>query len=156
MIIAGTGHRPDKLGGYTPEAWLRLRTFAVSQLKIINPTHVISGMALGWDQALANAAIILEIPWTAAIPFIGQESAWPQKSQDFYHTLLKRATTQEIVCPGGYSGAKMQIRNEWMVNHCDHVLALWDGTSGGTYNCLAYASRVAKPITNVWSQWTKE
>jgi uncharacterized phage-like protein YoqJ len=49
----------------------------------------------------------------------------------------------------------MQIRNEWMVDNAHIVLALWDGSSGGTGNCIKYANRksVNKPIINLWSSW---
>jgi hypothetical protein len=35
------------------------------------------------------------------------------------------------------------------------VLALWDGSHGGTSNCIAYAKVRAKPVTNVWNKWEK-
>jgi uncharacterized phage-like protein YoqJ len=40
----------------------------------------------------------------------------------------------------------MQDRNIWMVDHCDALIAVWDGTSGGTANCVRYAQKVGKPI----------
>ncbi len=39
----------------------------------------------------------------------------------------------------------MQKRNEWMVDNCDMLVAVWDGTDGGTYNCIDYAKRMKKP-----------
>ena len=52
MIICGTGHRPNKLGGYTQAAQLKLYNVAVEVLEELKPTTVISGMAIGWDQAV--------------------------------------------------------------------------------------------------------
>ena len=46
-------------------------------LERARPDAVISGMALGWDQAVARATADLGIPWVAAITFEGQESKWP-------------------------------------------------------------------------------
>ena len=48
------------------------------------------------------------------------------------------------MCDGGYAGYKLQKRNEWMVDHCDILIAVWDGTSGGTANCVNYAQSVNK------------
>lgn len=151
MIFAGTGHRPNKLGGYSVEVNQKLLALALNNLE--GCTKVISGMALGWDQALAHAARMKGIPFIAAVPFFGQESAWPQASQDSYHQLLKAADDVVYVCDKGYAPWKMQIRNEWMVDHCDTVLALWDGSPGGTGNCMKYAQKVNKPIKNVWDQY---
>ena len=83
MILAATGHRPDKLGGYSHDILVRLTEFAQHQIRVLGPEKVISGMALGWDQAVALATISLEIPLIAAIPFEGQESVWPEKSQKY-------------------------------------------------------------------------
>ena len=63
MIVAGTGHRPNKLGGYNNESFLKLVNIAEDALKQMEVTEVISGMALGWDMALAQAAINLNIPF---------------------------------------------------------------------------------------------
>lgn len=155
MIVAGTGHRPDKLGGYGWEPEARLRCLAISWLEVAKPERVISGMALGWDQALASAAHISGIPFTAAVPFLGQEKMWPAESQKRFQTLLEKAEKVEIVCSGGYSPAKMQKRNEWMVDNCTHVLALWNGTTGGTANCVKYAQKQEKPIINLWKEWVE-
>src|SRR3546814_15540871 len=92
-------------------------------------------MALGWDTAWALAALDLGVPLTAAVPFCGQEKSWPAESQRRFHSILERAAAVEIVCPGGFAAHKMQTRNEWMVDHADGVVALWDGSTGGTANC---------------------
>ena len=155
MIVAGTGHRPDKLGGYGASTVRRLTLFARFVLEGVGPDGVISGMALGWDMALAEAALDLGIPLLAALPFRGQEARWPEASQARYRGLLARASRIEIVCEGGYSAWKMQARNEWMVDHCDLLLALWDGSSGGTANCVRYARRVERPRLDLWPLYEK-
>ncbi|MEG3958811.1 hypothetical protein [Microcoleus sp. herbarium2] len=38
----------------------------------MEPTHVISDMALGWDMAVAIAMLKLNIPLIFAVPFEGQ------------------------------------------------------------------------------------
>lgn len=160
MIIAGTGHRPDKLrigalDGYHPAVHARLVDLARAALLREAPERVISGMALGWDTALAEAALELGIPFDAYVPFAGQESRWPEPSRRHYHDLLARAHRVEIVCPGGYSPEKMQRRNERMVDDADFLLALWDGSAGGTRNCIAYAEEVGRPYRNLWPSWAR-
>jgi uncharacterized phage-like protein YoqJ len=148
MIVSFTGHRPNKLGGYKlpNPAYLYVCQQLEKTLKELQPTEAISGMALGIDQWAANVCLKLGIPFTAAIPFVGQEKAWPQSSQQTYHKLLSKATKQVIVCQGGYAPQKMQTRNEWMCNHCDQLIAVWDGTPGGTGNCVQYAKSINKTI----------
>lgn len=133
IITAGTGHRPDKLGGYSRQAQIRLHKFALETLRSVPTDKLISGMAQGWDQALAWAAKEMGIPFTAAVPFIGQERLWPQEAQDRYTSLLSYAEGVEVICDYNHPGA-MSIRNSWMVDNCSHVLALFNGSPGGTKN----------------------
>lgn len=148
MIVAFTGHRPQKLGGFKipNPTYVNICQKIETELTNLKPSKVISGMALGIDQWAAFIAFKLKIPFDAAIPFLGQEKAWPKESQKIYHLLLKQAANQIIVSPGDYSAAKMQIRNEWMVKNCDTLIAIYDGSEGGTGNCIKYAQFIKKPI----------
>lgn len=89
------------------------------------------------------------IPYVAAIPFVGQESKWPEMAQKRWRFLLGKAAEVEVVCKGGYAPEKMQKRNEWMVDHGDVLLAVWDGTAGGTANCVRYAEKRKKRIVRI-------
>ncbi len=140
---AATGHRPDKIGGYDYYApqrvWLRDRMRA--ELMDLMPEYVISGMALGIDQDWAQVAIDLAIPFIAALPFEGQDGQWPKSSRHYYNWLIGRAHEVVVVSPGSYAAYKMQVRNEWMVDNCTDLFAFWDGSEGGTGNCVKYAQR---------------
>ena len=148
MIVAFTAHRPNKLGGYNlpNPTYIYVCQQIEKILKELNPEKVISGMALGGDQWAANIAIKFNIPFIAAIPFEGQEKAWPEASQKTYHRLLSKAAKKVIVCEGEYARNKMQVRNEWMVNNSDILIGIWDGTPGGTGNCINYAKSINKKI----------
>lgn len=158
MILAGTGHRPDKLGGYSPRADALLTDFAARVLTRLAPSGVISGMALGWDQALAVASVRLGIPFVAAVPFRGQESRWPRAARDNYDALIRAASHVHVVTPEiewqELQPWAMQRRNEWMVDNSTALLALWNGDrKGGTFNCIQYAREGARRIINVWDEW---
>lgn len=152
MILAGTGHRPNKLGGYSKAAFDKLVQIAEDYLKTSEVTKVISGMALGWDQALAQAAINCGIPFLAAVPFKGQEIMWPKESRDKFDELLSKAIEVVYVSSPGYDAYKMQVRNQYMIDNCDIVLTVYDGTPGGTHNCLEYAKLYNKTIVNLYDK----
>lgn len=153
MIISATGHRPNKLGGYSPVAFHKLCELARAYLIEQQPEGVISGMALGWDMAWAAAALELAVPVYAAVPFLGQESQWPDVSQRQYLRILERCASVTYVCEPGYAAWKMQKRNEWMVERCHRVAALWDGSPGGTGNCVQFARSYPRPIDNLWDRF---
>lgn len=154
MKIAVTGHRPQKLGGFSEQVFQLLVAFATRMLNAYKPTEVITGMALGWDQAVAMACVQMHIPFTAAIPCVEQERKWIS-GKERYYWLLQQAYHKVLVTDAPYTAYLMQVRNEWMVNECDVLVALWDGSSGGTGNCVAYAQRVGKPIKQVWDPWLR-
>jgi uncharacterized phage-like protein YoqJ len=150
MIYAATGHRPDKLGGYSDLILARLVRIARDFLEPAPPVQVISGMAQGWDTAVAMAALDLGVPLIAAIPFRHQAAVWPEIPQRRFYSILNRAAEVHVVCEGGYSAEKMQRRNEWMVDRAGLIVAMWDGSSGGTCNCVEYADAKGVPVVNLY------
>lgn len=151
--LSVTGHRPDKLGGYHHDAMGKLVSVAMTALAQLQPGEVVTGMALGWDTAVAIAAYGLGIPFVAAVPFEGQESTWPQNSQTVYREILQNAKRVVQVCEPGYAPWKMQRRNAWMVVNSLSVLAMWDGSDGGTANCVNYAQQQGRQIFNYYPMW---
>jgi len=151
--IAFTGHRPNKLGGYDNNSNLskplktRLSTIFIS--RNFQQPIIITGMALGVDTWAAEFAIKNNIPFHAYVPFVGQEKMWPAESQAHYKQIKECAKTVTYVCGPGYAAWKMQKRNEAMVDACDILIAVWDGTTGGTYNCIQYAKSKGKEIINI-------
>lgn len=155
MILAGTGHRPDKLGGYSPTTLAKLKGLATLCLDQSSPTRVISGMALGWDQALAEACVDAKIPFDAYIPFEGQENRWPADSQRRYRELLAKARRINVTSFTPHISA-FNRRNRDMIRDCDMLLALWNGDQrGGTANAVNDAMAVRREILNVWPMWEK-
>lgn len=152
-----TGHRPTKLGGYGHSAERALVAFAVRWLTALEPRGAISGFAQGVDLAFAEAAVTLGIPLCAAIPCEGQSSPWPSAARRRYERLLAAATKTVLVTPGPYADGVMDARNHWMVDRAvlksGILLAVWDGTWGGTRNCVEYAHSRRLPMLNTWSHF---
>jgi len=152
MIICFTGHRPDKLPnketGYNlpNPTYIKICQQLEKLLLSLKPEKCISGMALGWDQYAANICTKLGIPFDAYIPFLGQEKAWPEKSQIIYNNLLAKASNKVVICDGDYAAYKMQLRNEKMVDDADAIIACWNKSPGGTANCINYARSLNKKI----------
>jgi len=151
MIIGVTGHRPAKLGGYkVPNNTYK---FVMAETaKIVaecKPDKIITGMCIGYDQWVAQLAIKLKIPFIAAIPFVGQELLWPKDTQAHYQDLLAYAEQVEVVSPGAFASWKMQARNQWIVNNSDLIIGAFDGSKGGTYNCLEYSKEMNKKIRTI-------
>lgn len=153
-VFGVSGHRTDGIfGRYDESDRLRLVGFAEATLVEQKPDTVISGFAIGWDQAVSEAALRLGIDLVAAIPFVGQEEKWSKEDRARYNEHLARAFHVEIVCTGGFEPWKFQRRNEVVVDTCDLLGTLWSGSNGGTKNCIDYATKVHRPMLPLWARW---
>lgn len=162
MIIGVSGHRSHKIkigyhdGSNVFVQW-RLRRLAKTYLKHYNPEEVIAGMATGFDTAVAEACVELGIPYTAAIPFKGQESRWEKEQRQIYKELLEKAKNVHVVYKGPPSKKAYLDRNKFIVDNADMMLVLWDKKDkvGGTSHAVYYAYNNNKEIVNLWDIWEK-
>lgn len=150
-----TGHRPTKLGGYNNIAQhtaiqKTLEYYIYEFYTKYNCTEFISGGAIGADQIFAKAVIFIrdtysfaDMTLVIAKPFPSQSSKWPVQSRQEFEGICAKADTVLDVSDDPYSPAKMQIRNVWMVDRVKSTkgtcIALYDGSGGGTNNCIKYA-----------------
>jgi len=148
-----TGHRPYKLSGYDDisnlSAPLKLKMELFFKEKSV--TTLVSGMAQGVDQWAVEVALNLGIKVKALIPCINQEKLWPFLSQARYYNLLTMIEEHKgsviYVSQEEYQKGCMHRRNLGIVNSSDELLAIWDGTKGGTQDCVRIASREGVLVT---------
>lgn len=168
-VACFTGHRPDKLGGYNYNSPKNLQIKEALRKACISlivnegvDTFVVGG-ALGIDQMAFDVVYELKKEYSlkiiVAIPFEKQYSNWFQSSITYYKRQLSLADKLVFVDTldeykikgyeeGKYYPAKMQKRNEYMVDISDYIITYFDGTKGGTKNCLDYWNKKKsnKPI----------
>lgn len=159
--IAFTGHRPNKLNGWTPNENLALLT-EVRNKVLHYARHegydtFIQGCALGTDLWSALVVIKLRrrhkdlshIKLISAVPCLNHKSKWNEESQKLWDYVIKNSDEVVYVSEEEYTPKCMQIRNEWMVDRADKLIAVWDGTRGGTGSCVEYALKKKKTIDRI-------
>lgn len=57
--------------------------------------------------------------------------------------------SNNMIYSQAYKPYLMQKRNEYMVDNTETLMAVWNGTSGGTENCVKYAQKKNKDIIYV-------
>jgi uncharacterized phage-like protein YoqJ len=139
----------------------RLRTLLVALaadawLKGDKQVELISGGALGWDQDCAGVAYRVGIPYVLYVPFVGQDSKWPQQSRDVYAEVEKRASKIVLCHPDrplsdGHAGRLLLERNKRMIDDAptDYLIAAWNGEAGGTSHCVRYATPKVGRVINL-------
>jgi ribA/ribD-fused uncharacterized protein len=157
-VATATGHRPQDIAAYTSKGFDGLVDVAKKMIVDSNATLVIAGGAIGWDTAVAAAALDLDLPLVLAVPFPGHEGRWKAEDQALYKKHAAEAEAVVFVsdeAPGDDMDAVisyMEARNAFMVDSAQILLAFWSGKErGGTANCIRYAKRVRLPIKNGWT-----
>ena len=133
----------------------RLEDIATAFLVQLQPDAAISGLALGWDTAFAQATLRLGIPLTCAIPVdpVTQTSRWRADDASVHAHIRRQADRVVEIAPLGWSFAAACLsRNEWMADEANVICAMWDGgeTRSGTGQCVNYAERIGRPVVNLW------
>jgi len=144
VVVAGTGHRPKRLGneynGIGPYSDY-IRHKVELGLKWAGATDVITGMALGYDQILAEVALAMRLRVHAYVPggCDQQTNRWVTDSKRRYRQIIDRCYSVTPVPDRGLYSETLDRRNHEMVKACHILMACYDGTGGGTANCISYA-----------------
>ena len=157
MTCSFTGHRPKKLVGFGSEAYIGTLCELLKKEIVLNihggVDTFMSGMALGIDMLAAKCVLELkertefkEIKLVAVIPCNGQERLWNERDKLEYQKILSECD-EKTVLSDKYTSSCMHIRNRYLVDHADCMIAVWDGSPGGTGNTVALAAKKGVPVT---------
>lgn len=145
-----TGHR--YILEHKPGDLLKFARLIVFRMTEEGATEIITGMAQGWDMAVALACVEGGVPFIAALPFPQQADKWHPVLQDQYARLIQSA--KAVVVTG-----KMPLnhnyhkRDRFIVDSCVELWSLCDGRPGGTSKTVLYAHDVGRSVVSLWSQW---
>ena len=147
-----TGKRPQKLPwrfNETDPRCVRLKEALRREIvKAIERgyVHFISGMALGADTFAAECVLSLKkdyphITLEAAVPCRFQAAKWNDADKARYVSLLARCDAVNVL-QEAYTATCMQERNRYMVDKSSLLIAVYDGSGGGTGSTVKYAGSV--------------
>ena len=155
-----TGHRPKALPWKNDESDIRCAAlkskirFTVENLIVEHGcVNFISGMAQGSDMICAEVILALknvypDIKLECAVPNYAFTEKWSSEDVRRYSSILTRADEISYISEKKvYSVSDLMLRNIYMVDHSDYIIAVYkDGESGGTRNTINYAESKNKKI----------
>ncbi|MDD4080116.1 MAG: SLOG family protein [Eubacteriales bacterium] len=141
-ICCFTGHRPEKLKREESEI-LRLLEAEIKRALSDGFTTFITGMAQGVDIWAGEIVLKLKerhpgLKLIAALPYPGCERRWRAAWKKRFANVAEKANQVISVSPA-YSPGVYQKRDQWMVDHAQLVIAVYDGAPGGTEDTIAHA-----------------
>lgn len=110
----------------------------------LDPTApiAVSGVALGVDQDACGVWARMGLPYIALVPFPGQDSRWPTSSRRVYEAVLTHAAGIVMVSESppvddAAAGRMLRDRDEVLCCVVDELIAVWDGSRGGTSHTVS-------------------
>ena len=154
MTLAGTGHRPLRLGGYDDSITNKLALLASTVIGRLQPSHGYCGGALGWDMAWGEALLNAGIPYTMALPFPDMGSRWFHKDRVRLQRLIHNSTEVQYLSDR-YSKSAYILRDRYMVDNAEGLVCLLDPNAigSGTHTTYKYAEGLRRPILQLWNEY---
>ena len=160
MTVCFTGHRPQNFAFGFDEShpdcvFLKqnIKNEIIRQINLGVDTFI-TGMALGTDIWAAELVISLKeehpsIRLVAAIPCPEQAKKWTPIQKKRYDDILSYCD-EKIILSDHYHKACMHIRNKFMVDHSDKVIAVYNfSDEGGTASTVKYALSKGKELIHI-------
>ncbi len=150
--VCFTGHRSQKLPWKFNEQDERCIAMRTKTKKLIEEAikngyvNFISGMALGFDMICAELVLELKekyshIKLLCAIPCKTQSNRWHTDQRKRYQKILKQADIKRYIS-NEYTDTCMHERNDYMLKNSSLIIALYNGTPGGTHYTLTKATKI--------------
>lgn len=147
-----TGHRPDKIELGEKEIKPLLEK-AIDKAISEGFVTFITGMAMGTD--IWAAEIVLDrkkknknLHLICALPHPGFENRRNFTEKIRFSKIIKKADLVKEINDHYFTGC-YQVRNEWMVDRSNLVIAVFNGQKSGTKNTVDYAIKKGININNV-------
>lgn len=152
-----TGHRPGglpfKYNEQDPRCIALKNRLRFSITRLITEMGVdtfITGMAMGVDIFAAEEVLALKktfknVKLICAIPCECQADSWNALWKGRYDDILS-AADESVVLSEEYTKACMHIRNRYMVDNSNYIIAVWNGKGSGTSSTIKYAEKKNREI----------
>lgn len=148
MIIGITGQRLVNNLSISPQMQKHIASKLKEKFVELKATRIIAGGAIGSDTIAAEVAIEVGIALVIACPFAGQELLWGKSDQERYNEILSHADSIEVISSGHFANFKYFVRNQWIVDNCDTLVAVLDVNTkrGGTFSTVEYCRNKKKNV----------
>jgi hypothetical protein len=161
--VGVTGHRLNKLDAHLlPELRARVRDAlglisaaardCAEHVQCVPHLRVLSPLAEGADRMVAEAALELEYSLEAPLPFSQPEYErdFPETVHEFRKLIRRASTVVELGGDRSEENRSYEAVGRFVVEHCDVLIALWDGQQaagrGGTAEIVRFAASANKPV----------
>jgi hypothetical protein len=151
--IGLTGHRVIPAGAYG-HVRAELTAALRAPRESAGPVEALSSLAAGADQLFARIALDSGALLTVVTPAADYETTFEPDDLDRFRHFLTRAQSHVALDYAQVSGEAYFAAGAYIADHCDLMLAVWDGRParglGGTADIVDYTRTLGKPVSVIW------
>ncbi|OEJ49514.1 hypothetical protein [Streptomyces agglomeratus] len=134
-------------------------SFATGKIREIfaqaaSPLIGYGSLAEGADQLFARELLAAGGTLHVVIPASDYEGTFSESDKSTYFDLLDHAATVTRLPYPAPSEEAYDAAGQWVVSHCDVLIAVWDGEPsrglGGTADAVAHARKLGRTVHVVW------
>ncbi|WP_225858373.1 hypothetical protein [Rhodococcus wratislaviensis] len=118
------------------------------------PLIGLTSLAVGADQLFAAEVLAAGGSLHAVIPSTGYELTFEGKERASYQNLLEKSSTRTLLEYPTPSEEAYDAAGKYITEHCDLLIAIWDGAParglGGTADAVAYAQEIGCDVHILW------
>jgi len=149
FTVGVTGHRD--LAGFDEAALRgRVRALLARLTRERGACRMLSSIAEGADQLCAEEALALGWLLACPLPFAAYREDFSGEARARYDALLGRAEAAFAVAEGEERDAAYWLAGKYVADHCDALLAVWDGapqqSACGTASVVEYARSIGREV----------
>lgn len=154
MIVKGIAPMPQAIHDRADLPSVELVYLAKKALEAYRVTRLITSLEPGWEQALAKAAIEMEIPFTVILPYPARDTEWRRDVRIAYLDLLSKAEDVQRLADNRHAIALLNCHRA-QIDRAECVLALWEyDFKDETFQLLQYGLKRGITVVNLWEDWT--
>ncbi|SNT61903.1 hypothetical protein SAMN05216276_108614 [Streptosporangium subroseum] len=151
-IVGVSGHQrlPEKARIHAEQ---KIRALLADQpLPLIG----VSSLAEGADQLFVEVLLQSDGTLRAVVPCQGYETTFEGTARQAYHRFLADAQTVTTLDYDEPGEAAYDAAGLFVVEHCEVLVAIWDGKParglGGTADAVAHARRLGREVIIIWPE----
>lgn len=112
---------------------------------------MLNSIASGADQLCAQVGLSMDCDLVCPLPFEEYRNDFCAGDQKLYDLILEKASDSFVVSDDTNIDAAYLAAGKYIVEHCDEMLAIWDGRPQtsicGTEAVIEYAKLLGKQVT---------
>lgn len=126
MKVTFLGHRPQDMGGFTPNELQKAIHANIEQILLTNKNYIVlTSLAPGIEMWAGEIAYNLKIKYHVYIPYNNYHAKWPSVVRKQYSSLLKHTSKRIVISDSEYDSKKLLEKDVMMTTDANIIYSFF-------------------------------